>query len=190
MPLATETYTLDEALAKVRAYISELDETLGTLDPESDRAQALREQRGQLRSYARGLVWVRDEDEWGGDAKITLAAPTAGEKAKLDREQPPDASGKEAVLWFIALGTEEAPYASDDLSETFAELCTTHDGFVQWAEGQLNSLATPGNFQTALQTDSDEDATSPASSPETETETTSTNAATSSTSSSSDSRTD
>jgi len=196
MPLATEETTVGDAIEAVREYIDAIDAELDDddLDTETDYAAALRNQRGTLEHYRAGLVWARDEAGWGADTDLVLGAPTAAEEALMDRERPRDASAAESRLWFVAAGTQAAPYHHEDnISATFADLGQTHPGFVKWAEGKLNTLSTPGNLRAGSPAQpSDGTTTSPDSSTQSETpdSATSPTANTASTSSSSDSPTD
>jgi len=196
MPLATEETTVGDAIETVREYIDAIDGELSgdDLDTDTDYATALREQRGNLQYYLTGLVWVRDEADWGADANLVLGAPTAGEQALMDRERPQDAGRAERRLWFVAAGLQEAPcHHDDDVAETFAGLTSLHAGFVHWCESQLDALATPGNLQAGSPAQpSGRPETSPTSSTPAQTtpSTTQPGESTATTSSSSDSPTD
>lgn len=152
MPLDTTTYTIAEALDEIDDQIDEISETLVDLTAGTDRYEALVDRAQSLEYRADGLTWMRDEGEWGEDAEITLGALTAGERAKMERQITDGASVAERRLWFVAAGTEEAPYAGGDLAATFENLVDVHDGYLQWGEAQLNELSTPGNATQRLQT--------------------------------------
>lgn len=152
MPLTTESYTLDEAIDELQGRIEDVGDTIADLEETSDRYQRLEARSNRLEYLCDGLVWQRDEAEWGGDCEITLGALTAGEKALMHRAAPDEAGREEMNLWFVAQGTVDAPYAADDLDEAFADLAGAHDGYVQWAEAKLNGLASPGESGNRLRT--------------------------------------
>jgi len=171
MPLATLSTTVDEAIADVRERLGDIEEKLEGLDAGTDRTQALQQQRATLQFRANGLLWMRDEEGWGGDARLELGAPTAGEQALMSREVPADAGASERTLWFVAAGTETAPYVGEGMEETFEGLVDVHQGFVAWAEARLNDLATPGN---AIRRSSTSSQATPAETPSTSEDTSTT----------------
>lgn len=177
--LATETYSVDDALDELDDRIGDIDATLDDLDESTDQYQKSQSRRDRLRYLQNGLRWQRDEAEWG-DAEIELGALTAGEKALMHREATDGADREEMRLWFVAASTAAAPYAADDLSDTFNALAGCHPAFVQWAEAKANGLGVPGGESGNR---------SSTSSPATETSETSTDAPDSITTSSSDSPT-
>jgi len=142
--LATESRTLDEAVGRVETDIEALENELDDMDPSTDQHQAVQSRIDRLRYYANGLQWQRDEAGWGGDAVVEMGSLTAGEKAMMHREAPDSAERHEMVMWYVAASTAEAPYADDDLSDTFAALADCHPGFVEWAEATTNALGVPG----------------------------------------------
>lgn len=142
--LTTESYTIGDALEELTEQIERLQDVLDGLDPETDAYAATESQIDRLTYYRNGLVWQRDEEGWGEDAEIELGAMTAAEEALMHRESTTDADRKEMRLWFVAASTVDAPYASDDLTETFTALGQCHPAFAQWAEAKANGLGVPG----------------------------------------------
>jgi hypothetical protein len=177
--LATETYTLDGALADLEDSIAALEDEQESCDEASEQYQALATQIDRLEYFANGLRWQRDSEGWGAEAEIELGALTAGEKALMHREAPDTAGREEMRLWFVAASTAAAPYASDDLEATFTGLAQCHPAFAEWAEAQANGLGVPDDVGNGSST----------SSPASDSSGTSTNASETSTSSSSDSPT-
>lgn len=157
--LATETYSLDDALAEIEERRGELADELDDLDTGTDAYQDAKARHDRLGYLARGLRWQRDEEDWG-DAEIELGALTAGEKAMMHREAPDAADGEEMRLWFVAASTITAPYAGDDLSETFSNLANCHPAFAEWVEAKANSLGIPDAVGNGSSTSSTESGTS------------------------------
>jgi hypothetical protein len=145
--LATKTITIDEAIADIDDTLAELEATVADLDDESARAQAIQSQMDALRHRRDyGLVWVRDDaggDGWGGDAELTLGAPTAGDEMQMFRAADDAATEREMGMWYAAAGTVDAPYAGDGVVETFHALSDLPRAFVEWAEAQVNTLGMP-----------------------------------------------
>lgn len=143
--LTTESYTLDGALEALDDQIDALEDALDDLDPSTDQHTGVQQRRDRLSYFCDGLVWMRDEVEWGGDAEIELGAMNAGERAKMHREAPDNAGREEMRLWFVAASTAAAPYAGDDLTETFHGLVDCHPAFVEWLEAKANALGIPSD---------------------------------------------
>jgi len=139
--LATESVTLEEAIAEIDDRVDELNEALDELDADTPDAESLRARKNRLSYLRNGLAWQRDD--WGGDTTIEVGALTAGEEAKMHREVPSAAEPKEMRLWFVAASTEAAPYVGNDLTETFHEVSGLHPAFVEWVESKANSLGVP-----------------------------------------------
>lgn len=143
--LTTESYTIDGTLEDLDEQISALEDAMDDLDSSTEQHKALQQRRDRLRYFTDGLVWMRDEEGWGGDAEIELGAMNAGERAKMHREAPDNAESEEMRLWFVAASTTNAPYAGDDLTETFHGLVDCHPAFVEWLEAKANSLGIPSD---------------------------------------------
>lgn len=143
MPLQTETWTVDEALNDLDDQIADLAEMLSELEPGTERYEALASRADNLEYRADGLVWMRDEAGWG-DFDVEFGGLTAGESAQMHRHMPDDPVPQERRLWYVAAGSVAGPHVGDGIEGTFETLATEcHDGFVQWAESKVNSLATP-----------------------------------------------
>lgn len=183
--LKTETWTLDEAITDVETSIDEIETERERHDEDSDRYASLTNRRNRLAYYRNGLLWQRDEEDWGSDAVLELGAMTAGEKAMMHRDIPETAQSEERRLWFVAACTAAGPYhTDDDLPATFRALAACHDGFVSWAEAQINGLGLASSGPAA---EAGEGNRSGTSSEATEDSATSTKPSDSTTSSSSDS---
>lgn len=156
MPLRTDTWTIDEAIAEIDDRLEELADTMADLDESSDRYQASKQAANRLEYLADGLVWQRDEAGWGADADIEIGGPTAGEKAMMHRQADDGAGDHEMRLWFVAASIRSLPgYDADDpdadMGDCFALLANCHDGFASWAEAKANSLSSPDASGNRLQ---------------------------------------
>lgn len=154
--LTTDTTTIADALADIDDRIDDIADTLADLEPGTERYEALASQASTYEYWADGLVWHRDEADWGGDCELTFGAPTAGERALMQREMSDDASDATRRLWWVAVGTEDAPYVPDDetatLHDTFEQVADTlHPAFTAWAEWRIDRVATPGETGNRLQ---------------------------------------
>jgi hypothetical protein len=138
--LATDSYTLAEAIRELEERIETLEEKQAEYEPGTDQYEALQQRLDRVSYLRNGLEWQRDEEGWDGDATIEVGAMTAGEKAMMHREAPDAANGEEMRLWFAAASTVEAPYVSDDLGDTFAAIADCHPAFVEWIEAKANGL--------------------------------------------------
>jgi hypothetical protein len=183
--LATETITIEDALAELGERIDEYQAKMERLDEETaadetlpDMYDTAQSRQDRLRYLQNGLQWQRDEEGWG-DATVELGALTAGEKAMMHRTASDTAGQEEMRLWFVAASTVDAPYAGDDLEATFQNLSSCHPGFAEWVESKANALGVPAESGNRSST----------SSTATETSGTSTTEPDSTTSSSSDSPT-
>jgi hypothetical protein len=136
--LATQTWTVEEAIESVESELDDIADQLAELTPGTERYEALAEQGTTLDYQADGLEWHRDD--WGDESEIVLGCPTAGEHALIDRNADSDARA-ERVLWLIAAATDDAPYAGDDIQDTFANVANLHDGAVRWLEARVNELS-------------------------------------------------
>jgi len=65
------------------------------------------------------------------------------------------ATEREMGLWYAAAGTVDAPYAGDDVVETFHSLKQLPRAFVEWVEAQVNTLGMPST-RRAPEEDADE----------------------------------
>ena len=159
MPLLSHETTIDEALADVGRRLAEVDGKLDSLEPGTDRHDALQQVKDRLTRYQIGLEWQRDEAGWGGDCELVIGPLTAGEQALLDREMPDSPGTAEYRIWQVAAATETGPYVADDVETTFTALADAHPAFVEWASAKVNDLATPdgdeGNESSMSSSESD-----------------------------------
>lgn len=153
--LQTETYQLDAELETLDGRIADLNDQLDTLDEDTDEYQAVQARRDRLKYFRTGLRWQRNEEDWG-NATIELGAMTAGEQAMMHREATDGAGPEEMRLWFVSASTISAPYASDDLEDTFAALADCHPAFTEWLEAKTNSLGVPAESGNRSSTSSPE----------------------------------
>lgn len=142
--LTTETYVLEEAIGELDDHIERLDDALEDVDPDSGQFERLTGRKDRLAYFRNGLQWQRDEEGWSPDAEIELGAMTAAEEAMMHRESASGADRHEMRLWFVAASTVDAPYAADDMDETFQALGQCHPAFAEWAEAKANALGVPG----------------------------------------------
>ena len=156
--LASETTTLEEAIASIDEHVDALEDHLKELDNDTDDAKAVRSQRDRLQYLCRGVEW--QADEWGEETEVTVGALTAGEEAIMHREIPGDAGEKERRLWYVAAASEAGPYVEAELSETFANVAGLHPAFVEWVEGRSNALGVAGNRSSTSSTATDAPTTS------------------------------
>jgi hypothetical protein len=156
--LASETTTLEEAIASIDEHVDALEDHLEELDDDTDDAKAVGSQRDRLQYLRRGVEW--QADEWGAETEVTVGALTAGEEAMMHREIPDDAGEKERRLWYVAAASEAGPYVEAELSETFANVAGLHPAFVEWVEGRSNALGVAGNRSSTSSTATDAPTTS------------------------------
>jgi len=154
--LDTKTITINEAVGELEDRIDDLADTLIDLDGDTERAESLAQEAQTVEYYLDGLEWHRDTGGWGGDCGLTFGAPTAGERALMHRAMDDDAGQETRRLWWVAAGTEDAPYAVDDddpekaLRETWHAVTNLHPAFVAWAEQEIDTVATPGETGNRL----------------------------------------
>ena len=140
--LTTEEVTIADVVEELTEQIETLDESLEDLDEGTDRAEAIRDRRSRLSYLRNGLEWEVSDGDWTEDTTIVIGALTAGEEAMMHRKAPDRAVPKEMRLWFVAASVESAPFADDDLTETFHGVSSLHPGAVEWLEAKANSLGT------------------------------------------------
>lgn len=179
--LQTETYALGDEIETLNAQIADLQDDLDGLEEGTDAYRATADRKSRLQYFKNGLVWQRDEADWGDGAEITLGALNALEEAEMDRHVPDHAGQKERRLWFVAASTVSAPNVDegDGIETAFAAL-DVHPGYALWVEAKTNSLGVPDAVGNGSST----------SSRATEASATSTAAPNGTTTSSSDSHTD
>jgi len=162
--LQTQTYTLGEEIANLDDQLTDLENEIDDLEPGTGDYDAAQSRKSRLQYYKTGLVWQRDEADWGGDADLTLGALSALEEAEMDRHIPSNAGQKERRLWFAAASTVCAPNVAedDDIEAAFAAL-NVHPGYASWVEAEANGLGVPnqsGNRSSTSSTASGTSATS------------------------------
>jgi len=140
--LVTDEVTVGDAIDELAEKISELDDALEELDEDTDQAESLQSRRGRLSYLRNGLEWEVSDGDWTEETTIEIGALTAGEEAMMHREAPNQAAPKEMRLWFVAASVESAPFAGDDLEETFRGVAGLHPGAVEYLESKANGLAT------------------------------------------------
>jgi len=154
--LDTKTLSVGDAVAELEDRIDDIADTLADLDSSTERAESLAQQAQTVEYYLDGLEWHRDSDGWGDDCTLTFGAPTAGERALMHRAMDDDVGQETRRVWWVAAGTEEAPYVVDDddpekaLRETWDAVTDLHPAFVAWAEREIDTVATPGETGNRL----------------------------------------
>jgi len=147
MPLGTEHYDFREELDRVEAAMEDIAETLAPLDEDNPLVPTLTKQGKTLESQAEGLRWALRT--WDVDG-VTLAGLSGGEYGHVEDEMDGGGAGK-ARVYFVAKGTVEAPYVSDELSfaERVAAVADLHIGYLRWADARIDDLmGVEGNGET------------------------------------------
>lgn len=148
MPLLEHETTVGEAIDDIEETIAELSARREEMEPDTPDAKALARVISDQRRYLRGLRWHcqdnGDDEPWGEETTLVFGPMTAAERALMLREVDADADNHERQLWRVAAATVEAPYYDDDLTDCFVAVGQLHTGFVDWADGKLNALLSPG----------------------------------------------
>jgi len=143
---------LDDEIADLQDRIAELQD--GD-DVNSDTLQTLQAQLSKLQSQRKGVVWARDtapghEDfpMWDEAADgVTLGAVRAATFGTMqnDLESDPNAGSGTSDILYVADGTVDAPFVSDDLSDKqlVGVVGQLHPWYIQWASAAIDRLMDP-----------------------------------------------
>lgn len=145
MSLFSHETTVAEAVADIEAEIAEIDDELENIAEEAAAHDALAATKSNLEQQQSVLEAYVEHGEWGEDAEIVLSSVSAGERAIVNGEMQDDAGRYRRTLWTVAAATDEAPWAGDSVTDTFANVVNLEAPVVDWCESVVGGLRGEGH---------------------------------------------
>jgi len=160
MPLQTETFTLEEAVADLEDEREDLADAIAQIPPE-DRTEEnadyveLAQRAGDVEQYLGGLEWIREEYADQGTLEFTLSGLATAETLEIgDRVNdlrsetvtPTSSTDNMATIFWVAKGVDSAPFVDGDVD--FEDKCAAVRGLprqvADWLEERVSELSTVG----------------------------------------------
>ena len=153
MPLQTTKFVIEDEIARLEAERRELADAVADLDPDNPMFETTVQEGNRIDQFLSGLEYARTE--WDVES-VTLIGLTGGEirrmKNHLDdeiqRQQLTVRKNWREAVYVVAFGTAAAPYVDDSMNSAQridAVDGELPDGYLAWAEQQINDLSTVGN---------------------------------------------